>query len=59
MATEECLLSEDVQVRNPGLSRQALEEALCEYLGITRVVWLKRGIAAMIPMAHRRPGALR
>jgi agmatine deiminase len=45
MATEECLLSEDVQVRNPGLSRQALEEALCEYLGITRVVWLKRGIA--------------
>ncbi len=45
MTTEECLLCNGVQERNPGLSRAALEEALREYLGITRVLWLRRGIA--------------
>jgi len=45
MTTEECLLSEDIQARNPGLGRAALEDALREYLGIERVLWLKRGIA--------------
>ncbi len=44
MTTEECLLS-CVQARNPGLTREQLEAALCEHLGITRVLWLKRGIA--------------
>jgi agmatine deiminase len=43
LTTEECLLS-DVQQRNPGLSREALEEALCEYLGLDQVLWLGRGI---------------
>ena len=44
LATEECLLSE-VQARNPGLTRAALESALGRALGIRRVVWLGRGIA--------------
>jgi agmatine deiminase len=44
MTTEECLLS-DVQARNPGLSRAAIEEVLCAYLGARQVLWLGRGIA--------------
>lgn len=44
LTTEECLLS-PIQARNPGLSRQELEENFARYLGIDRVVWLKRGIA--------------
>jgi agmatine deiminase len=44
ITTEECLLSE-VQQRNPGVSRQQLEQAFAEYLGVTRVIWLERGIA--------------
>jgi agmatine deiminase len=44
LTTEECLLSE-VQQRNPGLSREDLERAFQEYLGIEQVIWLNRGIA--------------
>ena len=44
LATEECLLSE-VQARNPGLTRTALESALGEALGVRKVLWLGRGIA--------------
>jgi agmatine deiminase len=44
LATEECLLSPDVQVRNPGISCQQLEAALNCYLGVSQVVWLERGI---------------
>jgi agmatine deiminase len=44
LTTEECLLSETVQVRNPGLSRAGLEQYFADYLGITRTIWLKRGI---------------
>jgi len=43
LATEECLLS-DVQARNPGVDRAALEGVLSEYLGTDRVLWLARGI---------------
>jgi agmatine deiminase len=43
LATEECLLS-DVQARNPGLPRAALENVLGEALGVRRVIWLGRGI---------------
>jgi agmatine deiminase len=43
LTTEECLLSE-VQQRNPGVSREQLERAFHEYLGIDRVIWLNRGI---------------
>ncbi|HLX42339.1 MAG TPA: agmatine deiminase family protein [Bryobacteraceae bacterium] len=44
LTTEECLLS-DVQARNPGLSRQQIEQAFSDYLGITETIWLGRGIA--------------
>jgi agmatine deiminase len=44
LTTEECLLSE-VQQRNPGVSREQLESAFRDYLGIEQVIWLGRGIA--------------
>jgi agmatine deiminase len=44
LTTEECLLSE-VQQRNPGISREQLESAFEQYLGIDQVVWLHRGCA--------------
>jgi len=44
LTTEECLLSE-VQQRNPGVSREQLEQVFAEYLGIDQVIWLGRGIA--------------
>jgi agmatine deiminase len=44
LTTEECLLSE-VQQRNPGLSRERIEMALHDYLGIDQVLWLGRGVA--------------
>jgi len=45
LTTEECLLSESVQVRNPGLGRQDLERYFADYLGIRQTIWLKQGIA--------------
>jgi agmatine deiminase len=44
LTTEECLLS-DVQQRNPGVSREQLERAFSDYLGIDQVIWLGPGIA--------------
>jgi agmatine deiminase len=44
ITTEECLLSE-VQQRNPGVSREQLEVAFREHLGIEQVIWLNRGCA--------------
>ncbi|MGD0931086.1 MAG: agmatine deiminase family protein [Candidatus Korobacteraceae bacterium] len=44
ITTEECLLSE-IQERNPGVSREHLEEIFADYLGIEKVIWLERGIA--------------
>lgn len=44
ITTEECLLSE-VQQRNPGISREQLESAFHDYLGIEQVLWLDRGVA--------------
>ncbi len=41
LVTESCLLSAG---RNPHLSRQAIEEQLCVYLGAEKVIWLPRGI---------------
>ena len=45
LTTEECLLNETMQVRNPGFSRQDYEEVFRRYLGITQVLWLGQGIA--------------
>ena len=44
LTTEECLLSQ-VQARNPGLSRAALEDIFREYLGARNTLWLRNGIA--------------
>jgi agmatine deiminase len=45
LTTEECLLSESVQVRNPGRGRADLERYFAEYLGVRQTIWLKQGIA--------------
>jgi agmatine deiminase len=45
LTTEECLLDERVQVRNPGLSRKDVEGVLHDALGATNVLWLGKGIA--------------
>jgi agmatine deiminase len=42
LTTEECLLS-DVQQRNPGVSREQIEQAFQDYLGIAQTLWLNRG----------------
>ena len=44
LATEECLLGRR-QARNPRLGRGEMEQALCDYLGARRVLWLGRGLA--------------
>ena len=44
LTTEECLLS-PVQARNPGLTRETIEQALKAALGVRRVLWLESGIA--------------
>jgi agmatine deiminase len=41
LSTEECLLNPN---RNPSLSREQIEQVLCEHLGATRVIWLGRGL---------------
>jgi agmatine deiminase len=45
LTTEECLLSESQQQRNPGITREELEGFVAAYLGIRHVIWLGRGIA--------------
>ncbi len=42
LVTEEWLLT-DVQVRNPGLTREDYERAFAEWLGIRRTIWLGDG----------------
>ena len=45
LTTEECLLDQETQARNPGRSRAEIERALCDALGATNVLWLGKGIA--------------
>ena len=44
LTTEECLLDQEVQVRNPGLSRSDYEAIFKTYLGVTNTIWLGDGI---------------
>ncbi len=44
LTTEECLLS-PVQARNPGMTREQVETALIENLGVRKIIWLGNGIA--------------
>ncbi len=41
LVTEQCLLNRN---RNPGLTRSQIEGHLRQYLGVTRVLWLGRGV---------------
>jgi agmatine deiminase len=41
LTSEQCLLNPN---RNPGLSREQIEEHLREYLGVSRIIWLGRGL---------------
>ncbi|MCZ6702019.1 MAG: agmatine deiminase family protein [Ignavibacteria bacterium] len=45
ITSEECLLDQKVQVRNPGFTKQDYFEVFKNYLGITNVLWLGKGIA--------------
>jgi agmatine deiminase len=45
LTTEECNLDPVVQVRNPGLGRDAFDRVVRESLGATKVIWLGAGIA--------------
>jgi agmatine deiminase len=40
LTTEQCLLNPN---RNPGLTREAIEQGLRDYLGVTTIVWLAVG----------------
>lgn len=44
LTTEECLLSAEVQCRNPGFTREDYEAVFAAYLGIERTIWLGNGI---------------
>ena len=45
ITTEECLLDQQVQPRNPGLGKADIEKVLNDFLGVTKVIWLGKGIA--------------
>ncbi len=45
ITTEECLLDDKVQVRNPGFTKKDYGEIFNKYLGIKNVIWLGKGIA--------------
>lgn len=44
ITTEECLLDEKIQTRNPGFTRSDYENVFNEYFGCSNVIWLKKGI---------------
>ncbi len=45
ITTEECLLDDKIQSRNPGFTKEDYEELFRTYLGITNTIWLGKGIA--------------
>jgi agmatine deiminase len=44
LTTEECLLDQEVQSRNPGFTRKDYEQLFRDWLGIDTVIWLPGGI---------------
>jgi agmatine deiminase len=44
ITTEECLLDEKVQTRNPGFTKQDYFEIFKKYFGVSNVIWLGKGI---------------
>lgn len=45
LTTEECLLDQKTQARNPGMDQESVEQALKDSLGVTNILWLCKGIA--------------
>jgi len=45
LTTEECLLDNKTQTRNPDLQRDEIEAVMRDYLGASKVLWLGCGIA--------------
>jgi agmatine deiminase len=45
LTTEECLLDEKIQTRNPGFTKADYEKVFEKYLGIKNIIWLHKGIA--------------
>lgn len=45
LTTEECLLDPKIQVRNPDMTKDDMEQILKKFLGVTNVLWLGKGIA--------------
>jgi agmatine deiminase len=45
ITTEECLMDDKVQVRNPGFTKKDYEQVFRNYLGISSTIWLGKGIA--------------
>ena len=45
LTTEECLLDPAVQVRNPAFTRDQIAAVFRQFLGVTNVLWLGKGIA--------------
>ncbi|MDH3268560.1 MAG: agmatine deiminase family protein [Ignavibacteria bacterium] len=44
LTTEECLLDEKIQARNPGYTKQDYFEVFKKYFGVSNVIWLGKGI---------------
>ncbi len=44
ITTEECLMDDKIQVRNPGFIKKDYEKVFEKYLGITNTIWLGKGI---------------
>jgi agmatine deiminase len=44
LTTEECLLDKQTQARNPDLSKAEIEEAMRQFLGVSHIIWLGKGI---------------
>ena len=44
LTTEECLLDQHTQVRNPGLAQSEVESVLRRNLGVKNILWLGHGV---------------
>lgn len=45
ITTEECLLDDKIQIRNPGFTKKDYENIFNQYFGISKTIWLGKGIA--------------
>jgi agmatine deiminase len=45
ITTEECLMDNEIQVRNKNFSKKDYEDVFNQYLGAINVIWLNKGIA--------------